>query len=418
MAKGYKNVIKRVVEGLGLMKRIRFLSKTTLVTVIGAILLVAPVLPVRANDLQQQLDQSKQQANQLKGTLNAQKDKVAGATTQVLALKQSVLALNDSMAREQLLLTEEQHNLKGLEDQQKKLEDQRQEHIKSLGNVLKSNYEDGATTYLAVLFDATSVSDFIDRADKIQMVVGTYGKLQKDIIALNATMNDQKGLIKQKQNTIQASIHAKAQSQLAVQQTLDKQKTVLAQLSTDEKAMLNSSLSAQAKVSRIQQLIQQEAIEAANAAKGTQVASSNGTISRGIGGSGGVAGTVKVSGGAQQILSFASRFLGTPYVWGGTTPSPGFDCSGYVQYVYRNSGISLDRTSESQFNDGVSVSRSDLRPGDIVFFHTYSSGASHVGIYAGNNTMINSSNGGVSYDDMSNSYWAARYLGARRVVAQ
>ena len=391
------------------MNRIRFLHKTTLVTIIGVILLVAPVIPVRADNLQQQLDQSKQQANQLNGVLKAQKDKVAATTTQVLALKQSVLALNDSMAREQLLLTEEQHNLKGLEDQQKKLEDQRQEHIKALGNVLKSNYEDGMTTYLAVLFEATSLSDFIDRADKIQMILGSYSKLQKAIVALNETMNNQKELIKQKQNTIQASIQDKAQSQQAVQQTLDKQQTVLAQLSTEERVMLNSSLAGQAKVSRIQQLINQEAIEAANASKGT--------VSRGTNDGGGVAGTVKVSGGAQQILSFAAQFLGTPYVWGGTTPSPGFDCSGYIQYVYRHAGISLNRTSEQQFNNGVSVSRSELRPGDLVFFHTYSSGASHVGIYVGNNTMINSSNGGVAYDDMSNSYWAARYLGARRVVA-
>ena len=391
------------------MKRIRFLHKTTLVTIIGVILLVASVIPVRADDLQQQLNQSKQQVNQLNGALNAQKDKAAGVTTQVLALKQSVLALNNSMAREQLLLTEEQHSLKGLEEEQKKLEDQRQEHIKALGQFLKSNYEEGVSAYIAVLFEAKNLSDFIDRADKIQMIVGGYSKLQKDIVALNETMNSQKELIKQKQATIQASIQDKAQTQQAVQQTLDKQQAVLAQLSTDERTILNSSLTAQAKVGRIQQLIQQEAIEAAYAAKEN---SSNGTND-----GGGVAGTVKVSGGAQQILSFAAQFLGTPYVWGGTSPSPGFDCSGYVQYVYRHVGISLNRTSEQQFNNGVSVSRSELRPGDIVFFHTYSSGASHVGIYVGNNTMINSSNGGVSYDDMTNSYWAKRYLGARRVLA-
>jgi len=395
------------------MKKIRFLHKTTLVTIIGVALIGASVMPVRANDLQQQLNQSKQQANQLNGALNAQKDKVAGGTTQVLALKQSVQALNNSMAREQLLLTKEQNNLKGLEVEQQKLEDQRQKNITSLGNVLKSNYEDGASTYLAVLFEATSVSDFIDRADKIQMVVGNYSKLQKDIVALKETMNNQKELIKQKQTTIQDSIQAKAQTQQAVQQTLDKQQAVLAQLSTDERAMLNSSVKAQAKVSRIQQLIQQEAIEAADAAKAVK---QNNVVSRGTNYGGGVAGTVKVSGGTQQILSFAARFLGTPYSWGGTSPG-GFDCSGFIQYVYRNSGISLSRTSEAQFNNGVDVSRSDLRPGDIVFFHTYSSGASHVGIYVGNNTMINSSNGGVSYDDMTDGYWGSRYLGARRVVA-
>lgn len=398
------------------MRRIRFLHKTSFVTIIGVVLLVASVIPVRADDLQQQLNQSKQQVNQLKGALNEQKDKVAGATTQVLALKQSVQALNSSIARDQVLLTEEQRHLQELEGQQQKLENKRQEHIKVLGNYVRSNYEDGASTYLAVLLEATDMSDFIERADKIQMIVSTYGKLQKDIAALNVTMNSQKETIKQKKVTIQVALQGKAQTQQAVQQALDKQKTVLAQLSSDEKATLNASLSAQAKVSRIQKLIQQEAIEAAYAAKEGSSNAAN-SIRSSSGSGGGVSGTVKVSGGGQQILSFASQFVGTPYVWGGTSPSPGFDCSGYVQYVYRHAGISLNRTSEQQFNNGVSVSRSELRPGDIVFFHTYSSGASHVGIYAGNNTMINSSNGGVSYDDMTDSYWASRYLGARRVLA-
>ncbi|MDA8221923.1 C40 family peptidase [Desulfosporosinus sp.] len=392
------------------MKRINSLHKSTLISIIGVFLLVASSMPARADNLQQQLNQSQQQANQLNGVLKAQKEKVASATTQVMALKQSVEVLNDSIDREQAKLTEEQKNLKDLEDQQKKLETKRQEHIKALGQVLRSNYEDGVTTYLAVLFEATSLSDFIDRADKIQMIVSNHGKLQEEIIKLKETMNSQMGLIEEKKVAIQASIEDKTETQQAVQQVLSKQQAVLDQLSKEEKAALNASLSAKAKVNRIQQLIEQEKLEAEYAAKEKN---SPGTSS----GGGGVAGTVTVSGGAKQVLNYASQFLGIKYVWGGTTPSPGFDCSGYVQYVYRNSGISLSRTSEQQFKNGVSISRSDLKPGDLVFFATYSSGASHVGIYVGNNTMIHSSSGGVSYDDMTSSYWAKRYLGARRVIA-
>jgi len=84
-------------------------------------------------------------------------------------------------------LAEEQNQLKELEGQQQQLEVERQGHIKALGQVLRSNYEDGMTTYLAVLFEATSLSDFIDRADKIQMIVSTHGKLQEDIIELKET---------------------------------------------------------------------------------------------------------------------------------------------------------------------------------------------------------------------------------------
>jgi len=370
-------------------------------------------MPVRADNLQEQLTKSQQEANQAKGVLNNQKEKVAGATAQLVALKQSVEALNNSIAREQAKLNEEQNHLKKLEDEQNGLEIKRQEYIKALGQVLKSNYEEGVTSYLAVLFEATSLSDFIDRADKIQMVVNNHSKLQKDIAELKETMNSQMEQIEQKKDSIQATIQDKTETQQSVKQVLDKQQAVLAQLSKEEKAALNASLSAKAKVNRIQQLIEQEKLEAAYAAKEKE---SPGTISRGTSSGGGVAGTVAVSGGAKQILNYGAKFLGTKYVWGGTSPS-GFDCSGYVQYVFRNSGISLSRTSEQQFNNGVSVKRSELKPGDLVFFATYSSGASHVGIYAGNNTMIHSSSGGVSYDDMTSSYWAKRYLGARRVIA-
>lgn len=387
------------------------IRKTTIVSIIGVFLFVTSSIPAQAEDLQQQLKQSQQQANQLNGVLTEQKAKVAGVTSQVLTLKQSVQTLNNSIAREQVKLNEEQKNLKNLEDQQLKLEKQREDHIEALGKVLKNNYEEGINTYLAVLFEATNLADFLDRAEKIQLIIDTYGKLRDDLIVLNETLNSQKELINLKKVSIQAAIRDKNQTQQSVQQVLDKQQAILAQLSTEEKATLNSALSAQAKVSRIQKLIEQEKLEAAYAAK-APTQSSGGANS-----GGGVAGTVHVSGGVQQILDYAAQLLGTPYVWGGTTASPGFDCSGYTQSVYNHFGIKLNRTSEQQYSNGVAVSQSDLSPGDLVFFHTYSSGASHVGIYIGKNTMINSSSGGVSYDDLTDSYWSKRYLGARRVIA-
>ncbi len=288
------------------------LYKSAVVSAIGVFLLTASVIPVQADDLHQQLNESQQQLQQLNGTLGAQKDKVASATAQVSGLKQSIQALNNSIAREQTLLNQEQSHLQDLEDQQTKLENQRQEHVKALGQFLKGNYEDGVSSYLAVLLDATSLSDFIDRADKIQMIVGTYSKLQNDITTLNNTLDDQKTLINQKKETIQTALQEKTQSQQSVQQALDKQQTILAQLSSAEKATLNQSLNAQAKVNRIQQLIQQQELEAANAAK------DNGAIGRGE--TGGVSGTVNVTGGAKQVLSYASQFLGIPYVWGEHLP--------------------------------------------------------------------------------------------------
>lgn len=118
-----------------------------------------------------------------------------------------------------------------------------------------------------------------------------------------------------------------------------------------------------------------------------------------------------------EILAEAQQYLGTPYVNGGASPS-GFDCSGFVYYVLKQCGYTPYRTPADQYRQGCAVSKSELQPGDIVFFaNTYSSGLSHVGIYAGNGQFIHSPNSRstVSYSSLSSGYWAEHYYGARRM---
>jgi peptidoglycan hydrolase-like protein with peptidoglycan-binding domain len=115
---------------------------------------------------------------------------------------------------------------------------------------------------------------------------------------------------------------------------------------------------------------------------------------------------------AMNLIADASNYVGVPYVWGGTTAS-GFDCSGFVQHVFRNNGVNLPRTVAQQWNATTSVSSPSV--GDIVYFETYKSGPSHNGIYIGNNQFIHSgSSTGVTITSMNNSYWKERYIGARR----
>jgi cell wall-associated NlpC family hydrolase len=117
---------------------------------------------------------------------------------------------------------------------------------------------------------------------------------------------------------------------------------------------------------------------------------------------------------ASSLTRSALRFIGTPYVFGGTRTT-GFDCSGYVQHVFAMLGFRLPRTADAQYDAGHRIA--DLmEPGDLVFFHTYAPGVSHVGIYLGNNKFISSSSShGVSIASLHDSYWAPRYLGAKRV---
>lgn len=118
---------------------------------------------------------------------------------------------------------------------------------------------------------------------------------------------------------------------------------------------------------------------------------------------------------AISLTRSAMRFIGTPYVFGGTSPS-GFDCSGYVQHVFAMLGIALPRTADAQYYAGRPTT-GGIHAGDLVFFQTYEPGPSHVGIYIGDGKFIHSSSHGVMISRISDDYWAARYLGAKRVLA-
>lgn len=117
-----------------------------------------------------------------------------------------------------------------------------------------------------------------------------------------------------------------------------------------------------------------------------------------------------------ELTSYAEKFKGTPYKFGGTTPS-GFDCSGYLRYVFNNFDISIPRTAAEQYKIGTGVSKGNLKEGDMVFFSgTYKAGISHAGIYVGNGNFISATSSGVTVANLNtNSYWAPKYTGARRL---
>ncbi|MBV1817213.1 C40 family peptidase [Bacteroidales bacterium MSK.15.36] len=107
--------------------------------------------------------------------------------------------------------------------------------------------------------------------------------------------------------------------------------------------------------------------------------------------------------------------MGKPYVWGASGPSS-FDCSGFTSYVYKNFGIYLDHYTGSQYSVGKPVNKSELVPGDLVFFNT-TGNISHVGIYTGGGQFIHASSGSgkVTVSNLSGSYYVSRYAGARRM---
>jgi cell wall-associated NlpC family hydrolase len=131
--------------------------------------------------------------------------------------------------------------------------------------------------------------------------------------------------------------------------------------------------------------------------------------------------TVKAS--AARVLATADRYLGTRYRYGGETPGVGFDCSGFVQYVFGRHGVNLPRTSRQQATAGQALRRGvgTLQPGDLLLFATRGSRINHVAIYVGGNRILHSSAGAgkVVYDDLSTprgKWYLARHVASRRVL--
>ncbi len=119
---------------------------------------------------------------------------------------------------------------------------------------------------------------------------------------------------------------------------------------------------------------------------------------------------------ARRLISAAQRFIGVPYVFGGSTPD-GFDCSGFIRYVYGAAGITLPRSADEQYYVGYAVNAESLLPGDLVFFSTYEEGVSHSGIYIGGDRFISATtSSGVHIDSLYDEYWNSRFIGAKRIM--
>lgn len=131
------------------------------------------------------------------------------------------------------------------------------------------------------------------------------------------------------------------------------------------------------------------------------------------------AAAASAAGKGSEIAQFAQQYVGYPYVYGGSSPS-GFDCSGFVTYVCKHFGYSVNRTASAQMDNGTAVSKSQLQPGDLVFFNNGNSSkrATHVGIYIGGNQFVHASTPtvGVIVSDMDSAYYGTGFVGARRLA--
>jgi peptidoglycan DL-endopeptidase CwlO len=292
-----------------------------------------------------------------------------------------------------------------LEVNQARLQTAKKNLVKARAQVsarLVALYTSDEPDTLSIIFGASSLGDLIERMDSANRIADEDARIAAEVKQYrNEVQTRQQALVKaqddqEKVVAERAAQRASVQSQLAERQALYSSiKDQIAQLEAAERAR-QARLAAQARA----------------AAKTQQSAPAPAPAPAPSSSSGGSSGSFAPPPATHSsVVSIALQYLGVPYVWGGASPS-GFDCSGLTMYAYAKVGVYLPHNAAMQYGMGTPVSRSQLAPGDLVFF----SGLSHVGMYIGGGRFVHAPHTGdvVKISSLSEYWYAATYVGARR----
>ena len=254
---------------------------------------------------------------------------------------------------------------------------------------------------LVVLLGSSSLDQLLNNMDAVDRVSEQDSLVLKQVVDLRREVQQRQRELKKAHAEQTQVVAQRAAAKASIQSQLGQRKALLASIKNEIVKLQQEEAARAAELQReAQARLQQQSTSSSNAI--SQVVSPP---------------TTPPSGGAPPpsnyggVVGFAMSFVGTPYVWGGASPS-GFDCSGFTMYVYAHFGVSLPHNAAAQYGYGSPVPRGDLQPGDLVFFD----GLGHVGIYVGGGSFIHSPHTGDVVKVSSLSGWyASTYVGARRL---
>ena len=287
-----------------------------------------------------------------------------------------------------------------------------QTHIAKRLRALYINGDSGGA--VEVILGAKSLDDLLDRLDMAQRVGGQDAQVLTDVRRFRNEVQTRRAKLRSDRARQAQVVAERAARKQWIEQKLGERQRLLASVKDEIARMEAAERRRQAQL-EAQARARLEAQSAARQSARQQLLELSG-------GSTSDAGDATLSSSASPappakyggVVGIAMQYLGVPYVWGGASPS-GFDCSGFVMYVYGQIGISLPHNAAMQYSSvGVSVSRSELAPGDLVFFD----GLGHMGMYIGGGQFIHAPHTGdvVKISSLNDSWYASTYVGAKRVT--
>ena len=280
---------------------------------------------------------------------------------------------------------------------------------RALEKRLHALYTSGSATGLEIILGAASLSDLLSRLDTVDRVSSQDARVVHDIRGFRVEVKRREAELRKAATEQEAVVSDLAAKRREIEAQLAERRQLLATIQTEIARLEEEERRRQ---ERLQAQARERLADAGSSSGGggntSSAPESAPTPSTG-GGGGGNAGPARYGG----VVGIAMQYLGVPYRWGGASPSTGFDCSGFIMYVFAQVGVSLPHNAAMQYGYGSPVSRSELAPGDLVFFN----GLGHAGIYIGGGQFIHAPHTGdvVKISSLGDSWYASTYVGARRL---
>ena len=407
------------------------MKKSMISAVLAATLVVTSAMPAFATPNQEVIE-NQQKYDELTQKIEDINNQIYVLNGEIEPLVQTIESNNAQMEQIKVEVENTQKEIQTAKEEIEKTEE-------VLGKRIRELYKSGGqSSYIMLLFSADSFNDLISKIESTNRLVSIDKKIVKELEDKQQSLNEKIESLDEKEKELTRVNEETKKSLYEFESKKAQQESLVAEvkaeqakfevefLAVSERKLVepqfsvigNSSSSIDELNSAISQLrnirdnqiksgiVKEEINNKIEAAK-EKVSQLQAAIEAANSASKPNRGDAVVSVTGNAIVDYAYKFLGTPYVWGGTSPS-GFDCSGFTQYVFRNAaGVNLPRTTYDQINVGVPVSYNNLQPGDLVFPHT-----GHVGIYVGNGQMIHAPSTG----DVIKVSSVYKFYTARRVV--
>ena len=376
------------------------MTKRIIATITSVILILSVPMTVNAtkiSDIKAERDKTQQELEQANSTLSNLKEEREGIEEEINTLDEELMEVMASISMVEDEIVELEGQIEETEEDLKEAIADEEAQYEAMKKRIQYMYEKGDYSYLELLLECKNMSDLVSKSEYVEELYEYDRKMLIKYQEARQLVEDTKEKLLMEQEELEVSKHELDEEKAGLDELLEEKKAEASDYDAEIAKVKQAATLFKARIkqqnAQIKKLEEEEAKKAAEEAAKTSAGKSNSSNVDSSSIISGASGSAK----GKDIANFACRYVGNPYVAGGTSLTNGADCSGFTFAIYKEFGISLPRTSTAQRGAGREVSLSDAQPGDIVCY------AGHVAIYIGGGRIVHAStpSTGIKYGNVN-----------------